>query len=707
MRRSLPLPALLALLAGAVVLTAQERPAGRYRKAATPETIARWKNDFLTKRSLVPSPPRPPASTATAVDFSGRYRFGNYSYDLVVEQQGDAVVFSSGGVDEQDIGGAFQTLGAGTVRAGRIHARWWCIDLSRNYANNGGAELWFQDEARTLLRVRYAHDADETVEEGYALREGVRPGERLDYRIRVPQPAKEYPEGIVVAGRVRGRGGETLHDAIVMVRHEEATAVRTDAEGRFALRLTNVPAVLLLSAASPGYRNACDAILFQEFRELEFVLDLVPAEDDPAYRFVDPTPHAGQEIWNCGNCHKNSYAEWTRSRHAQAARNPVTRALHERDFLPALAAGKAEGSPGLCASCHAPEAALQDPAARLDRVTGTALLGNHCDFCHKVHHVERIDAPGVAGSLRVARPSPQDDSVPGPLKRMFGALPDSDFLFMGAVYNPLFKTSVLCAGCHQHTTARGLPALDTYGEWLAWAAPQESARSCQECHMGTGLSMEGRSLAKRIAVNALRRPKEQIHHHGFVGREKAAEAVVLEVEARLAGGRLLVEAVVENRTAGHRVPTGTGDKHLLLAIIAADLEGRPYRLVDGPRVPTHAGGEGDPTRIDATELRRRMEAGEWANFAGREFAQVLADETGATHVPFWRATRVVEDTRLRPAAPVTTACAFEIPEQGAILVRVRLLHRLRFKAHDVAADVAPDPTRPFDFLVTERFVTVR
>jgi hypothetical protein len=90
---------------------------------------------------------------------------------------------------------------------------------------------------------------------------------------------------------------------------------------------------------------------------------------------------------------------------------------------------------------------------------------------------------------------------------------------------------------------------------------------------------------------------------------------------------------------------------------------------------------------------------------GREFAQVLADAAGRTHVPFWRAARLVEDTRLVPDEPVVVRHVFDLGGRPAPAVEVALWHRLRFKAHDVAADVEGPGVRPLDVLVARETPT--
>jgi len=709
MRRILFAVPLAVLCLVAVLLSGEDGlPEGRYRKHASDKRIRLWKEHHEKKEHLVPRPPAPAASARKALEFSGTYRFGRYDYDLTIEQSGDEVTFWSGGVDHQDIGGAFETIGAGTVIDGKIHARWWCLDLSRNYANNGGCEMWFFKGDPNRIYVTYYHDADERIEDGYGVRIGTHKGELQHYRIRHKHPVRKYPRGLVLKGRVKDREGAPLSDAVVMLRHVEKSAVRTDQAGRWSIRVEKLPTVQMVSAAKPGYRTKVEAIIRHRVRDLDFILDASPYSDDPRYQFIDPTRDRGDKIWNCGNCHRNSYEEWKISRHSVTASNAITKAVYLRDFLPALKRGDAIGDTGLCASCHAPTAALDGKTAKLDQVEGLAALGNHCDFCHKVHHTNRLDAPGVRGSLALGRPSPDDKSVPGPIKRIYGALADVDYAFMGPVYNPFFATSALCAGCHQYRTKNLLPAIDTYDEWRRWAVTQPKMESCQTCHMPTGSSMEGKKLAKRICVNGLRRPnKEQIHDHSFYGRELLTDALRMESKARIENGTIVVDTTVWATEVGHKVPTGSADKHLLLVVVALDSDGKALQLKAGPQLPDHAGGKGDPFALGGKAMEARLERGDFAGLGGREFAQVFADRSGKTHVPFWRAVKLVEDTRLVPDKAVRVRQVFDFSKRKVAEVRVELYHRLRFKAHDVARDVKGTGVRPLDRLVLEKTHLVR
>jgi len=287
--------------------------------------------------------------------------------------------------------------------------------------------------------------------------------------------------------------------------------------------------------------------------------------------------------------------------------------------------------------------------------------------------------------------------VPGVIKRVYGTLADADYLMMGPTYHPFFGTSALCAGCHQYTTPSGLPALHTYREWGRWAAGRSEHESCQSCHMAPGTSYERKRLANRICINALRRPGNQIHHHGFVGREMAHKALELTVTALRGERGIAVNTTVITKDVGHKVPTGSSDKHLLLVVTVTDRSGRHLGALQGPRVPNHAGGS---TVLDLAAIDARVAAGDLAGLPGREFALVLADDDGNTHVPFWRAKKVVRDSRLEPDSTTTVKHRFA-GAAGKLTIRAELFHRLRIKSFDVAADLEPgkNGVRALDLLV--------
>lgn len=116
-----------------------------------------------------------------------------------------------------------------------------------------------------------------------------------------------------------------------------------------------------------------------------------------------------------------------------------------------------------------------------------------------------------------------------------------------------------------------------------------------------------------------------------------------------------VQAVVRLATegAGHRVPTGFIDRHLILTVEGEDAAGKPIALRDGPRLPAAAGKD--------------LEGG-----AGKLYAKLLHDFDGRSPVPFWRADPDATDTRLEPGR--TDETRYDFPPE-LVRVRVRVVYR--------------------------------
>src|SRR5205085_1769224 len=89
-----------------------------------------------------------------------------------------------------------------------------------------------------------------------------------------------------------------------------------------------------------------------------------------------------------------------------------------------------------------------------------------------------------------------------------------------------------------------------------------------------------------------------------------------------------VEVALRVDGAGHRVPTGFIDRHIMLSVEGQDGKGS-VDATAGPRLPAAAG----------RELAARP---------GMLFAKLLHDEEGRSPAPFWKADVDPIDTRLRP-----------------------------------------------------------
>lgn len=259
------------------------------------------------------------------------------------------------------------------------------------------------------------------------------------------------------------------------------------------------------------------------------------------------------------------------------------------------------------ATCDRCHAPLAAHVAR----DGVASEGVTCDVCHTL----REPAPAAGGGgFRLA----VDDMV------KFGPrcdLEDHYFHRMGC--SPEHREARLCGACHWWEP-RGLPVLTEYPDWRD--GPKGKAGvACQHCHM-----------PKEKGVIATGSPaRTGVPHHGLLGLatdlRKRALALAVEVEDR--DGAVHVRAAVTNASAGHALPAGLPERRLVVAIRVTDDKGAEVR----------------------TEHR----------YLGRR----LVDAAGA-EVPFWRASRVAEDTRIAPGQTWSDEVSFAIPGAGAVEVEV-------------------------------------
>jgi hypothetical protein len=146
-------------------------------------------------------------------------------------------------------------------------------------------------------------------------------------------------------------------------------------------------------------------------------------------------------------------------------------------------------------------------------------------------------------------------------------------------------------------------------------------------------------------------------------------AVTLNAAARAVGDELVVDVNIVNDKTGHRVPTDSPLRHLILLVRASDDEGSVLSQVDGPRVPEWA-GIGDPNE------------GYYAGLPGKGYARILEElwtgvsPTGA----YWNPTRELSDNRLAAFAQDNSTYRFTMSSEGGAQVEVTLLFRRAFVA---------------------------
>jgi hypothetical protein len=102
---------------------------------------------------------------------------------------------------------------------------------------------------------------------------------------------------------------------------------------------------------------------------------------------------------------------------------------------------------------------------------------------------------------------------------------------------------------------------------------------------------------------------------------------------------------------------------VMLLLKVTDSNGKPLALKKGSRLP-------DWTGIG------NVEEGNYAGLPGAVFARVLGDDQGHLQVPFWQATRVVFDTRIRPKKTVTLKFEYTLEDpEDEPTAEARLIYR--------------------------------
>jgi cytochrome c553 len=368
---------------------------------------------------------------------------------------------------------------------------------------------------------------------------------------------------------------------------------------------------------------------------------------------------------------------------------------------------------GNCAYCHVPASIPANQASRdLSSVffapRGIEGEGVTCDICHKVFEVILADSglpfsdkPGVL-SYRFLRPH----------REIFMTGPFSNVLTMasGLAANhrstcaPVFSRSEFCAPCH-YGKFGDMVIYNSFGEWrespYAANPADPGYRTCQDCHMSHMAADDQRSLvSQRQACSAANTEFQNFDHnmmnYGPPGSDEQiprmiqdAAEIQIQFGADPAGKNALdVIVTVTNTRAGHKFPTDSPFRHLILVVEAVDRARTPLMQVGGDQIPNWA-GPGPVTPIQHVDQLRKARVEDFSGRAGKIFANLLVEEETnlSPGIAYWKemkyafidsSTGQTSDNRLRPHVPDTSIYSFAMPDEGDVTVTVKLLYRFAF-----------------------------
>jgi len=488
--------------------------------------------------------------------------------------------------------------------------------------------------------------------------------------------------GVVVRGRVMSTYGPVENARVRLAGDENYTL--TDREGRYQVQSAHPPgARLIVTAGKEGWFNN-GQIIRGSGRTRDIFLNPVFMDDRPDYQFISPV--------TCARCHVKLTRYWDQSKMAHTTSNPKvldmfygTDAFKRQGIGPGYKLDNPD-SEGNCITCHAPSVAASGPWVQdlksVLRSARTEWDGISCDYCHKVRKVikDKTKPSGVTAVME------RQSASSGNSILVFGPYDDVTAPPMAASYDAVYDRGQFCSICHNHykklddgktwnresvySTAEWngfdlkdntyLPIQTTHREWKQWqdqlpADDSNKGKKCQDCHLSWRKEMlpYDNYVVDGMARNmwgTYRSPKNIRPHHFDGGTETQLKtALSLELEGETVGNKLTVKAYITNTNGGHWVPTGETMRSVMLLLKVFDSSGKRLKMTAGNRLPSWAG-------------TGKVEDGDYAGQPGAAFARVLGDDEGNLNVPFWKATRIVLDTRIRSKTTETLEFEFALDD---------------------------------------------
>ena len=367
-----------------------------------------------------------------------------------------------------------------------------------------------------------------------------------------------------------------------------------------------------------------------------FLNTALNANPDSSKVSVEPSaPHeVSAEV--CGSCHKEIYAEWKSSMHAQssALKDPIHGAFYRKVIGDPTQEGVTKnGKFPVCLRCHAPNAAIQKKT-KLD-ASPAFNEGVNCVFCHTITKFKGTEKPD--GKLRLGQaayevsttalqaPSGKNYSTAQKPADATSTTPDFHPFPMEGKNSALYKSSEVCMGCHdRRNNFHGVPLCATGTE----IADSKSFAACQSCHMATVNGHADHTMSGGHDGNMVRR------------------AVIMDMKTTEKDGNYLAKITMVNKLP-HKFPTGAPFRNAYLKVTAYDDKGKPV----WQNFKEH------PMKDDPKAMMMYK----------------LGDGEGKPAMPP-KAKEVLADTRLEPNKE--RVFEYKIPANNVKVIRAELLYNL-------------------------------
>ncbi|OGC93695.1 MAG: hypothetical protein A2W25_06240 [candidate division Zixibacteria bacterium RBG_16_53_22] len=256
---------------------------------------------------------------------------------------------------------------------------------------------------------------------------------------------------------------------------------------------------------------------------------------NPAFYGISTYSYTSSEV--CARCHKDIYDLWENSMHAKSVDDPVFVA----DFIMVQLA-RGSDIKAYCLSCHAPTTSLTKD---YDLRNGISSEGVTCDFCHSV------------SALGTSPEQAYYTLDPGQMK--YGPFRDASSPAHETAYSENHTKSEFCAGCHELVNKHGVAVMATYSEWKNSAYAKEGIQ-CQNCHMPITYNLN-------VVDKVVKESDHFLTAHEFRGGHSLINlqhSSTIETEVTRNGNVAKVITRVTNSESGHKLPTGTPGRKVIL-----------------------------------------------------------------------------------------------------------------------------------------------